>query len=161
MFKCEQCDFSSFNEKALAQHIEERHRPKPKKPREERPREERPREDRPREERPREERSREERPREERPREKRNFLREMLKKPVKCQTFNKDYIIGTLDAFGDYEVLIQGEDNKKILIFKHGLISIELEELEKVEKKESVVIEKEIKEINADADKDKIDFRTD
>ena len=91
------CNFKAFNEPALRMHIEEKHKKQQEKSQDEPVTETQPQ---------------------------RNFLARMLKKPVQCKTLNNEIITGILAEFNNYEILLH-QSGKKIVLFKHAMVSIQ------------------------------------
>ena len=107
IYSCKECDFNAFSEKALANHMKEKHTkpvviPIPKPPEQVKPPEQKP--------------------------EFKgfNFMMEFKNCKVICKLISGEVITGTFDRFSPYEISIWN-DNSEIIVMKHAIATLQKE----------------------------------
>lgn len=113
IYQCNQCEFTSFNEKALQQHIKEKHIVKVDPVVDPVPVVDKPEK--------KENKSHG-------AGEYTNFYIELKGKPVTCEFVNGKVISGTLAALNQYEIKIKTKE-EMVIVFKHSLATLKVSQV--------------------------------
>lgn len=117
IYQCNKCEFNSFNEKALQQHIKEEHtKPVPKVVQPTPPAPKPAEVAQPENKEPKKEKKPEI-----------NFYNEFRNKPITCQFINGQSISGTLIGFNQWELKIKTAVGD-VLVYKHSLATLKMVE---------------------------------
>ncbi|MCJ7617450.1 MAG: RNA chaperone Hfq [Desulfobacterales bacterium] len=133
MYQCKQCEFSSFNDKALQQHIKEKHTPKPEVPKVVPPiipaqpipaqpaqQIEKPNPDKV---------EKKDFKKEKKPYVEYNFYMDLKGKLVTCEFINGKTISGIFVGFNQWEIKIKTK-NGDVIVYKHALATMKAEKVQ-------------------------------